>query len=61
MNGSSRRKLTHDNVAKRSILTNTDNLYLLGSLVTARAYAERGEIRSGKLHRYWMINTIATW
>jgi len=56
VNGSSRRKLTHDNVAKRSILTitNTDNLCLPRSLVTARAYAERGEIRSGELHRYWM-------
>ncbi|XP_011706154.1 PREDICTED: uncharacterized protein LOC105461350 [Wasmannia auropunctata] len=56
MSGGSRRKLTHDNVAKRSILTitNTDNLCLPRSLVAARAYVERGEIRSGELHRRWM-------
>lgn len=56
MSGGSRRKITQDNVAKRSILTitNTDNLCLPRSLVTARAYAERGEIRSGELHRHWM-------
>ncbi|XP_036150650.1 uncharacterized protein LOC118648443, partial [Monomorium pharaonis] len=56
VNGGSRRKLTLDNVAKRSILsiTNSDNLCLPRSLVAARAYVERGEIRSGELHKHWM-------
>lgn len=56
VNGGSRRKLTYDNVSKRSILTitNADNLCLPRSLVTARAHAERGEIRTGEMHRHWM-------
>lgn len=50
--GSGRKSLTHEDIAKKSILTirNADNLCLPRSLVTARAYAERGEIRSGALH-----------
>ncbi len=47
--------LSHEAIAKKSILTitNSDNLCLPRSLVVARAHAERGEIRSGPLHRQW--------
>ncbi|XP_043268101.1 uncharacterized protein [Venturia canescens] len=53
--GSGRKGLTHEDVAKKSILTirNNDNLCLPRSLVTALAYAERGEIRTGALHTKW--------
>ena len=53
--GSGRTRLTEDAVNKKSILTirNNDNLCLPRSLVTAYAYAVRGQIRSGKLHDYW--------
>lgn len=47
--------LTHESIAKKSILTITasDNLCLPRSLVVAQAHAERGEVRSGALHRRW--------
>lgn len=54
--GRGRRKgLTHESVAKRSILTisNNDNLCLPRSLAAALVYAERGEIRTGALHTKW--------
>lgn len=53
--GSGRKGLTHEDVAKKSILTirNNDNLCLPRSLVTAKVYAERGEIRTGTLHTTW--------
>ena len=53
--GSGRARLTEDAVNKKSILTikNNDNLCLPPPLVTAYAYAVRGQIRSGKLHDYW--------
>jgi len=48
-------KLTHAGVAKRSILQlgNTDNMCLPRSLVVARVYSERGNLRSGELHKRW--------
>ena len=53
--GRGRARLTEDAVNKKSILTikNNDNLCLPRSLVTAYAYAVRGQIRSGKLYDYW--------
>ncbi|XP_070525448.1 uncharacterized protein [Cardiocondyla obscurior] len=48
-------KLTHAGVAKRSILqlANTKNLCLSRSLVVARIYSERGNLREGELHKRW--------
>lgn len=48
-------KLTHEDVAKRSILqlVNSDNLYLPHSLVVACVHCERGNLRTGELHERW--------
>ncbi|XP_011859145.1 PREDICTED: uncharacterized protein LOC105556661 [Vollenhovia emeryi] len=48
-------KLTREDVAKRSSLQlgNTDNLCLPRSLVVARIYCERGNLREGELHKRW--------
>ena len=53
--GSGRLALTHELIAKKSILTidNRDNLCLPRSLVTARVHAEHGDLRSGVLHKNW--------
>src|SRR5436190_16903635 len=54
--GRGRVKLTREDItAKRSILSinNTDNLCFPRSLVTARIYCERGNLRTGKLHEKW--------
>jgi len=55
VNGSLRRILTHDNVAKQSILsiTNIDKLCLLRPLTTAQTYANEVKF-VWELHRYWM-------
>ncbi|KAL6417215.1 hypothetical protein ACFW04_012907 [Cataglyphis niger] len=53
--GRGRAKLTREDVAKRSIITinNADNLCFPRSLVVARVYCERGNLRMGKLHEKW--------
>lgn len=53
--GSGRVRLSFENIFKRSILTitNDDNLCLPRSLVVAKVYAERGEIRTGALQTRW--------
>lgn len=54
--GGGRVKCTLDNTKKKSILTidNNDNLCFPRSLVTAKAYKLRGQLRSGALHRKWL-------
>ncbi|KAL6417099.1 hypothetical protein ACFW04_012980 [Cataglyphis niger] len=53
--GRGRVKLTREDVAKRSIITinNGDDLCFPRSLVVARVYCERGNLRMGKLHEKW--------
>ncbi|KAL6419787.1 hypothetical protein ACFW04_011196 [Cataglyphis niger] len=53
--GRGRVKLTHEDVAKLSIITinNLDNLCFPRSLVVAQIYCERGNLRIGKLHKKW--------
>ncbi|XP_057322371.1 uncharacterized protein LOC130676747 [Microplitis mediator] len=53
--GTGRKLLTHQYIYKKSIIpiNNNDNLCLPRSLVVGRAYVERGEIRTGTLHRKW--------
>ncbi|KAL6416989.1 hypothetical protein ACFW04_013046 [Cataglyphis niger] len=53
--GRGRAKLTREDVAKRSIITinNADDLCFPRSLVVARVYCERGNLRMGKLHEKW--------
>lgn len=57
--GSGRKRLTYEDIFKRSILTitNDDNLCLPRSLVVAKLYAERGEIRVGSLQTRWKAIT----
>ncbi|XP_025155139.1 uncharacterized protein LOC112588681 [Harpegnathos saltator] len=56
--GAKPNKLTHEGVAKRSILiiNNIDNLCFPRSLVAAMIYSERGNVRTGELHAKW--NTV---
>jgi len=48
-------RLTREDVAKRSILQlcNSDNLCFPRSLVVARVYCERGNLRTGELNDKW--------
>ncbi|KYQ50576.1 hypothetical protein ALC60_10334 [Trachymyrmex zeteki] len=48
-------RLTHEDVAKRSILkiVNSDNLCFPRSLVAARVHYERRQLRVGELHERW--------
>ncbi|KYN19310.1 hypothetical protein ALC57_08361, partial [Trachymyrmex cornetzi] len=48
-------RLTHEDVAKRSILqiVNSDNLCFPRSLVAARVHYDRGQLRVGELHERW--------
>ncbi|EFN88604.1 hypothetical protein EAI_02365 [Harpegnathos saltator] len=48
-------KLTHEDIAKRSILTinNFDNLCFPRSLAAAIVYNERGNVRTGEIHDKW--------
>ena len=48
-------RLTREDIAKRSILqiNNTDNLCFPRSIVVARTYQERGQLRTGELQEKW--------
>jgi len=54
-------RLTREDVAKRSILqiNNTDNLCFPRSIVAARVYCERGNVRTGELNDKW--NSVRYW
>lgn len=54
--GTGRKKLTHEDVQKKSILTvtNDDNLCLPRSLVLSLAHNIRGQQREGEHHDYWL-------
>jgi len=48
-------RLTREDVTKRSILQlcNSDNFYFSRSLIVARVYCERGNLRTEELHEKW--------